>query len=216
MSETKVFDVNEIKITGRIRAMRKFGNVLVMTINTRTVSRLYRKGETPQEVQDSPSIGWYGSNAAIIEEGYQVGDVVNVTARTQLVSNGPKDQKKTFYQDLVGTGISPAMKEIDEGFGTETNVGQYCNDVNEAKISGNILKRYAPNPNVTIITIESKEKERKSRIDVVCLAKNVSAVRKIEDGAHVCITGKVQTRTYMEGEKKKRTQSILCYNIAEA
>ena len=206
MSETKVFDVNEIKITGRIRAMRKFGNVLVMTINTRTVSRLYRKGETPQEVQDSPSIGWYGSNAAIIEEGYQVGDVVNVTARTQLVS----------YQDLVGTGISPAMKEIDEGFGTETNVGQYCNDVNEAKISGSILKRYAPNPNVTIITVESREKERKSRIDVVCLAKNVSAVRKIEDGAHVCITGKVQTRTYMDGEKKKRTQSILCYNIAEA
>lgn len=216
-TETEIQDVNEINLTGRIASIYRVNRkMLLMTISTRTVSRLYRKGVPASEVYDFPTVYWYGKNSDEIEKQYKVGDIVTIEAYARLAHASNKQKENKWYQDIVGKTIETTMKQIDEGFGLQTNIGQYCSDENEVRLSGMIKYRFEPNDKVTILTIESCNGTHKDRVNVSLTGKNRLAVTKIHDGSHICLMGKVQTHTNDKDGKKKTTQKIVCYNIAEA
>lgn len=222
---TEIQDVNEVNLTGRILSI--YSSTVPgphsripfarLTLSTRTLPRFYRKDQPTSEVRDNPTIYWYGRKAEDVANNFKNGDIVTIQAYAKLMKvNNKVDNTSKYFQDLIGQSIETTLKQLDEGFGLQTNLGQYCNDENEVRLSGTILRRYSPNNYITILTLESRVDGHRSLVEVNCTNKNNNVVKKIADGAHVCLMGKVETSTYTQDDKKRTRQRIVCYNIAEA
>ena len=224
MGQTVFRDVNEVYLSGKIVAIRPgriagpYGPIkfIRVTLTTRTLPHFFKKDQPTTEVRDFPTVYWYAERAAEAER-FQVGDNVTITAFTKLTKNMDKTTNEfRFYQDLIGTKIEPTLRQLDEAFGLNTNLGQYCRDENEVLISGTIIQRYKAGDYRTILSIRSDLEDQSVMSDVHCTNKNRVIIQKISDGAHVCLVGKVETQeTTIDGKKKMR-QRIVCHDIAEA
>lgn len=222
---TTFCDVNEVFLAGRIVAIRPgrlagpYGPIkfIRITLSTRTLSHFSRKDQSLVEDKDFPTVYWYAEKAKEAEK-FQRGDRVTIVAYTNLVKNSSKtSEKNRFYQDLIGINIEPTMRQLDEGFGLQTNSGRFCRDENEVRISGTILRRYEPNEYYTIITLKSELEDQSVLSDIHCMGKNNELVKTIPNGEHVCLMGKVEAQTSTVNDREKiRRQRLVCQSITIA
>ena len=64
-----------------------------------------------------PKFTWYGELASEVEETVSIGDRVSVIATVQTKRFERKGERPIYRQNLVGNGITPALKKIESTFG---------------------------------------------------------------------------------------------------
>lgn len=100
-----------------------------------------------------PKITWYGELAREVEETVTVGDRVSVIATVQTKRFEREGGKPIYRQNIVGLGITQAMKKIESTFGLDVDEGEYVDDENEIRLGGTALHIFkVPDRDIVIVT----------------------------------------------------------------
>lgn len=142
-----------------------------------------------------PKITWYGELAREVEESVSVGDRVSVIATVQTKRFEREGEKTIYRQNIVGLGITQAMKKIESTFGLDVDEGEYVDDENEIRLAGTALHIFkVPDRDIVIVTIRTFTNNHVNMPKLTLFGRNAEYVlQNLSEGDAVCAIGYAYT-----------------------
>lgn len=166
-----------------------------------------------------PKITWYGDLAKEVEDTVSIGDRVSVIGTVQTKRFERAGEKPIYRQNIVGRGITHAMKKIESTFGLDVDEGEYVDDENEIRLGGSALHIFkVPDRDIIIMTVRTFTNGHVNMPKITLFGANAEyALQNISEGDAVCAIGYAYTN---KGEKADGTveyyEGITCTSIALA
>lgn len=166
-----------------------------------------------------PKVTWYGELANEVEETVSIGDRVSVIATVQTKRFERKGERPIYRQNLVGNGITPALKKIESTFGLDVDQGEYVDDANEIRLGGTALHIFkVPDRDIVIITIRTFTNGHVNMPKVTLFGRSAEyALENISEGDAICAIGYAYTnRAEKSDGSREYYEGITCNSIALA
>lgn len=142
-----------------------------------------------------PKVTWYGELAREVEETVSVGDRVSIIATVQTKRFERDGEKPIYRQNIVGQGITQAMKKIESTFGLDVDQGEFVDDENEIRLGGTALHIFkVPYRDIVIVTVRTFTNGHVNMPKVTLFGRNAEyALQNLNEGDAVCAIGYAYT-----------------------
>ena len=130
-----------------------------------------------------------------MEETVSVGDRVSIIATVQTKRFERDGEKPIYRQNIVGQGITQAMKKIESTFGLDVDQGEFVDDENEIRLGGMVLHIFkVPNRDIVIVTVRTFTNGHVNMPKITLFGRNAEyTLQNLNEGDAVCAIGYAYT-----------------------